>query len=167
MVIINNKKFGLILLYLLMILTGCETQNIKDKVVQRDLLKPKQVIERFFKYYNQKNLEGMNSLTTEKYHSLELNWGFDNLEYIKAINIIEDTNVDEKEIYLRQMKKGQIIDMEKEKSELENVAIFKVGFEVKYKKEGVGPEDSGKDRNEYILIRKDKNSPWLIDSFGH
>ncbi len=150
-----------------MILTGCAIQNPKDKKFQMPLLKPKEVIEEFFKYYNQKNLEGMSSFTTDTYHSSETHWGFDNLEYIKLINIFEDTNQANKEIYLRQRKKSQIIDMEKEKSELENVIIFKVNFEVKYKKEGVGPRDSGKDQYKYILMRKDKNSPWLIDSFGH
>ena len=150
-----------------MILTGCTTESAKDKKVERALLKPKEVVEEFLKYYNQKNLEGMNLFTTERYHSSGANWGFDNLEYIKIINIIEDTNEANKEIYLQQMKKSQIIDMDKEKSELENVAIFKVAFEVKYKKEGVGPSDSGKDLYDYILIRKDRDSPWLIDSFGH
>ena len=150
-----------------MILIGCTTQNSKDKRIDVALLKPKEVIEGFFKYYNQKNLDGMNTFTTEKYHSSESSWGFDNLEYIKVINIIEDINQANKEIYLRQMKKGQIIDMEKEKSELENVTIFNVDFKVKYKKEGVGPSDSGPDKYSYTLIRKDKNSPWLISSMGH
>lgn len=150
-----------------MILTGCTTQNSKDKKIDVALLKPKEVIEGFFKYYNQKNLEGMNIFTTEKYHFSESSWGFDNLEYIKVINIIEDTNQANKEIYLRQMKKGQIIDTEKEKSELENVTIFNVDFYVKYKEEGVGPSDSGPDKFSYTLIRKDKNTPWLISSFGH
>lgn len=135
-----------------MILTGCTTQN------------PKEVVKEFFKYYNQKNLEGMNSLTTEQFS--ESFWEFENLEYIKVINIIEDTNQTNKEDYLRQRKLGQKIDMDKEKLELENVTIFKVDFEVKYKKERVGPSDSGRDKY-YYLIRKDKNSPWLISTFGH
>jgi hypothetical protein len=150
-----------------MILTGCTTQNPKDKNVQITLSKPKVVIEEFFKYYNQKNLQGINSLTTERSHSLESSWGFDNLEYIKVINIVEDNNQSNKESYIRSGKKGQIIDMEKEKSELENIIIFKVDFEVKYKKDGIGPSDSGRENYNYILIRKDKNSPWLINSFGH
>ncbi|MFT5875781.1 MAG: hypothetical protein ACI8WT_004778 [Clostridium sp.] len=152
---------------MLIILTGCTTQNSKDKKIDVALLKPKEVVEEFFKYYNQKNLEGMNTLTIEKFHSSESSWEFDNLEYIKIINIIYDTNKTNKEVYLRQMKKGQIIDMDKKKLELENVSIFNVDFEVKYKKEGVGPSDSGRDKYSYTLIRKDKNSPWLISSFGH
>ncbi|MCB2312799.1 DUF4829 domain-containing protein [Clostridium tagluense] len=165
--VIINKKIGLTILCLLMIITGCATKNSKDKKVQVAFLKPKEVIGEFYKYYNQKNLKGMNTLTIEKYHSSESSWGFDNLEYIKVINIIEDTDQTNKEVYLRQMKKSQIIDMEKEKLELENVAIFKVDFETKYKKDGVGPSDSGRDEYSYTLTRKDKNSPWLISSFGH
>ncbi len=164
---IINKKIGLTILCLLIILTGCSTKNSKDKNIDVALLKPKQVVEEFLIYYNQKNLEGMNTLTTEKYHSPESSWEFDNLEYIKVINIKEDTNQANKEVYLRQMKTGQILDMEKEKLELENVAIFIVNFEIKYKKEGVGPSDSGVDKNIYILVRKDTNSPWIISSFGH
>ncbi|MEG0774594.1 DUF4829 domain-containing protein [Clostridium sp.] len=150
-----------------MILTGCTSKNSKDKKIDVALLTPTEVIEEFLKCYNQKDLKGMNVFTTEKYHYSESSWGFDNLEYIKLINIIEDTNQENKEMYLRQMKKGQILDMEKEKSELENATIFDVYFEVKYKKEGVGPSDSGKDRYSYTLIRKDKNSPWLISSMGY
>ncbi len=155
-----------------MILTGCTTQNSKDKKNDVALLKPREVIEEFFKYYNQKNLQGINSLNTERrYSDSEKGWEFDNLEYIKVINIVEDTNQAEKEIHIRNVihgkEKNYIIDMDKEKLELENVIIFKVEFEVKYKKDGIGPSDSGRDNYDYILTRKDKNSPWLIDGAGH
>lgn len=165
--VIVNKKIGLTILCLLMILTGCTTQNSKDKNVQITLSKPKIVIEEFYRYYNQKNLQGINLLTTERNHSSESSWGFDNLDYIKVINIVEDNNQANKESYIRSKKKGQIIDIEKEKSELDNIIIFKVNFDVKYKEDGIGSSDSGRDNYNYILLRKDKNSPWLIDSFGH
>jgi hypothetical protein len=155
-----------------MILTGCTTQNSKNKKAQISLLKQKEVIEEFFKYYNQKNLQGINSLNTERrYSDSEKGWEFDNLEYIKVINILEDTNQAEKEIHIRNVihgkEKNYIIDMDKEKLELENVIIFKVEFEVKYKKDGIGPSDSGRYNYDYILTRKEKNSPWLIDGAGH
>ena len=154
-----------------MISTGCTTQKLKEKNVQTTLSKPKVVIEEFFKYYNQRNLEGINSLTTESLHSSELSWGFDNLEYIKILSVVEDNNQANKEIYIRSnihaTEKNYIIDMDKEKLELENINIFKVDFDVKYKKEGIGPKDSGRDNYTYILIRKDIKSPWLIDSFGY
>jgi len=59
------------------------------------LSKPEVVIEEFFKYYNQKNLQGINSLTTERNHSSESSWGFDNLEltlinpFLKAKKVVE------------------------------------------------------------------------------
>ncbi|MBU3142710.1 DUF4829 domain-containing protein [Clostridium sp. CF012] len=129
------------------------------------LLKPKEVIEQFFKYYNQKNVQGINSLTAARSNSPATNWGFDNLEYIKLINIVEDTNQANKETHIR--SRMYIIDADKVKLELENIIIFKVDFEVKYKKEGVGPRDSGRDTYYYTLVRKDKNSPWLIDGYGY
>lgn len=165
--IIINKKIGLIILCLLIVLTGFMIQNPSNKKIQIVYLKPNEVIEKFFKYYNQKNLNGMNSLTTVNYHFSKLNWEFDNLKYIKVSHIVEDTNQTNKEIYIRSRKKNQLIDMEKEKTELENVTIFKVSFEVKYKKDGIGPRDSGKYGYNYTLIRKNKNSPWLISSAGY
>lgn len=166
---IMNKKIGLTILCLLIILTGCSTP--KDEKVQANLLKPKVVISEFFLYYNQQNLQGMNSLSTERHHFSKSFWEFDNLNYIKAVHIVEYINIADKEIYLRNnihgKEKNHIIDVDKEKSELENIIIFKVDFVVKYKQEGIGPSDSGPDTYYYTLIRKDKNSSWLIDSAGH
>jgi hypothetical protein len=155
-----------------MVLTGCTAQNSKNKKSRISLLKPNEVIERYFKYYNEKNLQGINSFRTERTQSpSEKGWDFDNLEYIKVINIVEDTNQAEKEIHIRNVMHGKeknyIIDMNKEKLELENVIIFKVEFEVKYKKDEIGFRASGRDNFYYILTRKDKSSPWLIDGAGH
>lgn len=149
------------------VLTGFTIQNPRDKKVKVALLKPKTVVEKYFKYYNRLNLKGMNSLTTENYQFPKSDKEFANLKYIKVIRIIEDTNKTNKEIYLRTRKKNQIMDMGKEKSELENIIIYKVKFVVKYKKDGIGPRDSGEYGYNYTLIRKDKNSPWLINSAGY
>jgi hypothetical protein len=51
--------------------------------------------------------------------------------------------------------------------QIENVTIFKVEFEVKYKKDELGFRASGRDNLYYFLTRKDKSSPWLIDGAGH
>lgn len=147
-----------------MVLTGCTAQIT--------LLKPTEVIEGYFKYYNEKNLQGMNSLSTERTQShSEKGWDFGNLEYIKVINIVEDTNQAEKEIHIRNVIHGKeenyVIDRDKEKLELENVIIFKVEFEVKYIKDEIGFRSSGRDNFYYFLSRKDKSSPWLIDGYGY
>jgi hypothetical protein len=171
----KRKTFKWSLIGLSLIILIAIVCLVNPKVVAnsygKTLLKPNKVIEAFFEYYNQKNLQGINSLNTERRHSSETNWGFDNLEYIKVINIVENNNQAEKEIHIRKIihanEKNYINDADKEKLELENVIIFKVYFEVKYKKDGIGPSDSGRDTYDYVLIRKDKNSPWLIDGAGH
>lgn len=162
-----KKKIGIIFLCMLLLLTGCISKESKHNDKDGALLTPNEIIDGFFEAYNEKNLEGMDTFTTEKYHGSESSWQFDNLEYIKVINIVEDTDVEKKQLYYRQGKKNEVINMDEEKAELENISIFKVEFEVKYKKDGVGPQDSGRDIYYYILTRKDKSFPWLISSMGH
>lgn len=48
----------------------------------------------------------------------------------------------------------------------ENVIIYKVNYKVKYKKDEIELQDSGSYEIWFTLIRKDKNSPWLIDDMG-
>lgn len=72
----------------------------------------------------------------------------------------EDRRPSQKEVY---MKYGRGIITH---AKAENIKIYKVEYTVEYKKDGVGPEDSGKDIKWCTLIRKDKNSPWLIDEIG-
>lgn len=48
----------------------------------------------------------------------------------------------------------------------ENIIIYKVKYTVKYKSDKVAPQDSGKYTTWFTLIRKDKNSSWLIDDMG-
>ncbi|MGH4138215.1 hypothetical protein [Clostridium sp.] len=50
--VIINKKIGLAILCLLMILTGCTTRNSKDKKIKMALLKPKEVIAHLPTTYN-------------------------------------------------------------------------------------------------------------------
>lgn len=48
----------------------------------------------------------------------------------------------------------------------ENLKVYNVDYEVKYKRDGIVPQDSGTYEWWYFLIRENKNSPWLIDDFG-
>lgn len=50
----------------------------------------------------------------------------------------------------------------------ENVIVFKVSFNVEYPKGATGPFNEGKYKNwSVILVRDDKDSPWLIDDQGY
>lgn len=152
------KKIILITLFLVFVFTGCSTVKTQTLNSQKQPLEPKQVVENYFKYYNEKNLEGVNSTRTQW---SQITAGLDeNLKYIKLNSISEDVAPNMKEGYI---KYGHgLITGAKE----ENIMIYKIEYTVKYKKDGVGPQDSGKYIKWCTLIRKDKNSPWLIDDIG-
>ncbi|MCW6108972.1 DUF4829 domain-containing protein [Clostridium sporogenes] len=52
------------------------------------------------------------------------------------------------------------------KAKEENIIIYKVDYEVKYKTGAITPQDSSSYETWFTLIRKDKNSPWVIDEVG-
>lgn len=159
------KKIILVILFLVFVLTGCSTvrsqrTNYQEPNSQKQPLEPKQVVEDYFKYYNEKNRKEMLSTLTEWHNAPNVVFGFENLKYIKLNSISEDVAPSMKEGYI---KYGRgLVNGAKE----ENIIIYKIEYTVKYKKDGVGPQDSGKYTKWCTLIRKDKNSPWLIDEIG-
>ncbi len=53
-------------------------------------------------------------------------------------------------------------------TKIENVIVFKVSFNIKYPKGELGPFNEGDYNNwSMILVRKDKDSPWLIADQGY
>ncbi|WP_229982000.1 DUF4829 domain-containing protein [Clostridium aromativorans] len=165
----KEKKRGIILAVLIVVITVIslvgfnivfkKDMNKSSNIItaKGQLLQPEQVIKNYFGYYNEKNVKGVNSTHTEWLRGPSLD---ENLKSIKLNSIVEDTSPSEKEGY---MKYGRgIINGAK----AENVKIYKVNYTVKYKKDGIGPEDSGTYEKWIILVRKDKNSPWLIDDGG-
>ncbi|MCT8977388.1 DUF4829 domain-containing protein [Clostridium sp. CX1] len=152
------KKIILITLFLMFVFTGCSTVKTQEINSQKQPLEPKQVVENYFKYYNEKNLEGVNSTRTQW---SQITTGLDeNLKYIKLNSISEDVPPTMKEGYIK-YGNGLITGAKEE-----NITIYKIEFTVKYKKDRVGPQDSGKYIKWCTLIRKDENSPWLIDEIG-
>jgi hypothetical protein len=121
------------------------------------LLQPEQVIGNYFGYCNEKNVKGVNSTHTEWLRGPSLD---ENLKSIKLNSISEDTRESQKEGYMK-YGRGTING-----AKAENIKIYKVNYTVKYKKNGVGAEDSGTYEKWIILVRKDKNSSWLIDDIG-
>ncbi len=157
------KKIISVILFLVFVLTGCsivktQTTNFQELNLQKQSLEPKQVVEKYFKYYNKKNLGGVNSTRAQW---SQMTTGLDeNIKYIKLNSMSEDASPSMKEGYIK-YGRGTITGAKEE-----NIIIYKIEFTVKYKKEGVGPQDSGKYTKWCTLIRKDKNSPWLIDEIG-
>lgn len=154
------KKITVFILFLVFILSGCSKVKTQVTDSQKQQLQPNQVIDNYFRYYNEKNKEGVLSTLTEVNKAPNIVFGFENLKYIKLISMSEDINPKQKEAYMK-YGRGSINGVKEE-----NVIIYKVKYDVKYKKNGIGPQDSGIYIKWFTIIRKDNNSPWLIDDIG-
>ncbi|WMJ80194.1 DUF4829 domain-containing protein [Clostridium sp. MB40-C1] len=118
------------------------------------------VVRNYFKYKNEKNEEKVLSTLTDSFKSPNVVREYDDLESIKLIGIQEEMNNNIKGSYL---KDGQgSVNGTTEK----NLKVFKVTYRVKYKENNKSAQESGKYIWWFDVIRKDENSPWLIDDFG-
>lgn len=117
------------------------------------------VVEDYFKYKNEKNKEKIYTTLTGHRKAPNTIWGFDKLEHIKIIKLEEEKDQKHYESYLENGR-GSINE-----TTINNLKIFKVRYEVKYKDE-TGPQESGTYDWWFFLIRKNETSPWLIDDFG-
>ncbi|KUO78471.1 MAG: hypothetical protein APF81_15115 [Desulfosporosinus sp. BRH_c37] len=50
-------------------------------------LQPKQVIENYFKFYNEKNRQGLSTTLTKWHDQSNVDFGLDNLIFIKLVSI--------------------------------------------------------------------------------
>lgn len=135
---IKFKKIIIALLSLLLILiVGCNNKNNQQDDASM------QIVKNYFKYMNEKNKKELLSILTDKNKGSKASFGLEDLEYIKLINIKE-----EKEL------------------QKENFRVYTVDYEVKYSKDSKYPQKSGRYKYQFSVVRKDKNSPWLIDDMG-
>lgn len=154
------KKIIVLLLFLVIVFSGCSKVKTQVTDSQKQQLQPNQVIDNYFRYYNEKNREGVLLTQTEVNNVPNTIFDFENLKYIKLISMSEDTNPKQKEAYMK-YGRGSINGVKEE-----NVIIYKVKYDVKYKKNEIGPQDSGIYIKWFTIIRKDNNSPLLIDDIG-
>lgn len=127
---------------------------------QDSLEDSKSVVENHFIYQNEKNKDKLLTTLTNHYKQGNTDWELDNLGSIKIVNINEELNEGIRNNYLRNVR-GSINNITSK-----NLKVYKVDYEVKYKRDGIGPQDSGTYEWWYFLIRENENSPWLIDDFG-
>lgn len=156
------KKIVFIILLLVFSLVGCSTVKTQESVSQgvdsqKQLLEPKQVVENYFKYFSEKNLQGVNSTRTQWSQITEVS---KDIKYIKLNSIAEDTRASLKEDYIK-YGHGIITGATEE-----NIRVFKIEYTMKYKIGAIRTQDSDEYLKWCVLIRKDKNSPWLIDEIG-
>ena len=102
----------------------------------------KQVIEEYFKYWNEKNLAELEKRMTPNRKGMI--WGFDTTDYVKLIAINE-----------------------RHSQEAPGTKAFNVVFEIKNKKGKSNPSiEQGTIHWSYLLKRDTTNSPWLIYDWG-
>ena len=119
---------------------------------------PKQVIENYFKFYNEKNRQGLLSTLTRWHDQSNVDFGFDNLIFIKLVSIGNDdmTTVN---AYLG-CGRGAVNGVKPN-----NVVAYKVTYVSLYSK-WASPWPSGIQTEGFTLIRESDNAPWLIDDIG-
>lgn len=148
------KVYISIIIVTLILISGCSNENTTK------IDSAQTVVENFFDYKNEKNKDKSLTTLTERYNSPNVVWGFENLDSIKIINIEEEMDEQFKNTYLN-AGRGSI------NGTLENnIKVYKVKYDVKYKEDGIGPEDSGIYEKWFFVIRKKENSQWLIDDMG-
>ncbi len=74
--------------------TGCSKAHTQLSDSQKLSLEPKQVVENYFKYWNEKNSKGVLSTLTERYSKYNMNWEFENLKSVKLNSIVEESNTE-------------------------------------------------------------------------
>ncbi len=144
----------LIIIITLILLVGCSSES--NRVTETKGDSAQTVVENYFKYKNEKNKDKLLTTLTEHFNAPNVVWGFDNLESTKIISIEEEMNEKVKEGYLRNGR-GSINGTTEN-----NLKVYKV----KYKNDGASPQNSEIYDWWYFVIRKDENSPWLIDDMG-
>lgn len=156
---VRNSILSILFLIVVVFFSGCSKENTKV-VVNSSNDSAETVVKKYFQYKNEKDKSKMLTTLTELWKAPNVVWGFENLDSIKIINIKEEKNNTIRKGYLSNGRGSINGTTEK------NLKVYKVKYEVKYKKDGIEPQDSGIYDWWYFVIRKDDNSPWLIDDFG-
>ena len=120
-------------------------------------LQPKQVIENYFKFSNEKNKEGLLTTLTKWQHQPNVDFGLDNLKFIKLVSI-GNNDLTTVNAYLG-FGRGSISGVKPT-----NVVSYKVIYVILYK--WGSPWSSGIKTEGLTLIRESDDAPWLIDDMG-
>lgn len=156
---LNLKLNFAIIIITMFIFVGCSSES-NNKEGDSKNISAQNVVENYFKYENEKNKEKLLTTLTDHWKDSNVDWGFENLDSIKLLSIEEEKNKSVKEGYLKNGRGSTNGTTE------DNIKVYKVKYEVKYKNDEVGPQESGTYDWWYYVIRKDENSPWLIDDMG-
>ncbi|WP_238881704.1 DUF4829 domain-containing protein [Clostridium sp. YIM B02551] len=155
-----KKRVFAIALFLVIVIGGYYVVQGLTSNSNKKSLDPKQVVENYFKYRNEKNKKEILKTLTKWHDAPNTVWNFENLYSIKIEDIKEENSENVRKGYL-QNGRGSVNNTTEN-----NLKVYKVKYEVKYLKDGVGPQDSGVYDWWFFVIRENENSPWLIDDMG-
>jgi hypothetical protein len=152
-----------IISFLFFTLSGCGISSGVDATKgvptnTNNSLEPKQVIENYFKYYNEKNRQGLLSTLSSRLNKPNVIFGFENLKSIKLVRI-ENDDINSNDSYLK-YGAGKVNGVKEN-----NVVSYKVTYESVYSKD-TPPWSSGKKTEYFTLIKESDNAQWLIDDHG-
>lgn len=155
----KNLRLNILIVIAVVFLVGCSNQGNKAAVnSQGD--SAQSVVEKNFQYKNEKNKDKLLTTLTEQWNAPNVVWGFENLDSIKIISIKEEKSEEIRNGYLKYGRGSMNGTIEN------NLKVYKVKYKVKYKNDRLETQGSGTYDCWYFLIRKDENSPWLIDDSG-
>lgn len=131
-------------------------KNRPAKAVKVDTSTPRGVVQAYFAYMNERDIEKVKSLYTDRNNQPNVvRPSLKSLEYAKVISIEEVTDKNIREGYSVHGP-GSLIGVRDE-----NFVIYKVEYEEKYRF-----HKAEKSINYITVMRKDSASPWLIDESG-
>lgn len=142
--------------FLFIILIGYANNSISTN--NSNSLQPKQVIQNYFKYYNQKDRQGLSSTLTSWHDQSNMVFGFKNLIFIKLLSI-GNNDLTTVNGYLA-FGRGKVNGVKPN-----NVVAYKVTYVSLYSK-STPPWSSGLQTEYFTLIKESDNAPWLIDDMG-
>lgn len=151
-----KKSIWLIVFILSTILVvGCVNKGaLSDK-------NPKEIIEYHFRAMNEKNSENYLKTLSERQKNNQNKVKLDSIENVEVISIDEEPDSKFKEGYLNNGG-GRDTGLTED-----NVKVYKVKFDVKYKEGANTAQDSGTDIQWFYVIKENGSTQWVIDDNGY
>jgi len=130
---------------------------VPNTPINTNTLQPKQVIENYFKFCNEKNRQGSLTTLTKWHDQSNVGSGSDNVIFIKLVSI-GNNDLTTVNAYLG-FGRGSISGVKPN-----NVVAYKVIYVSLYK--WGSPSPSGIQTESITLIKESDDAPWLIDDMG-
>lgn len=148
----NNQQIALLIFIPMLLFTLFITLSNQEKTQSYD--EAEKVIYKYFDYRSNKDIKSISNLLVNQDILNSLESEINSTEKISLINISEEKSESIVKAYLRNDKLSNIND----------VKVFKVSYEVKYKTKELSHKD-GVHNSWYFVTRKNEKSNWLIDIF--